>query len=171
MEKIIKTLSNIIYSILVRLIALFRIKTDQKMLSSLMQFIRFGIVGLSNAVIGYISYILILTLLRHLNFPDSADYLISNVLSWIISVFWSFIWNRKCVFGEQNSTKGSFWSSLLKAYCSYALTGLVLSNLLLYIGVDKLGISKAIAPVFVMIINTPINFLLNKFWTFRTNEK
>lgn len=57
-------------------------------------------------------------------------------------------------------------SELLRSYLSYGFTGLILSEILLYVWVDKIGISEYVAPIINMIICLPVNFILNKFWTF-----
>ena len=100
----------------------------------------------------------------------SFDYLIGSVLGFIISVLWSFFWNNKLVFNK-DAEKRSIWKSLLKTYLSYAATGIVLANALLYIFVDLMGISKAVAPFVGLLITVPLNFVLNKYWAFRKEKK
>jgi putative flippase GtrA len=53
---------------------------------------------------------------------------------------------------------------------SYGGTSL-LSMLLLWIEVQLFGVNKVIAPVVNLLITIPLNFLINKFWTFRNGEK
>ena len=60
--------------------------------------------------------------------------------------------------------------SIIKFYLTYMSTWL-LSALLLYIWVEKMGISDKIAPVINVFITTPINYLLNKYWVFKKNKK
>ena len=55
---------------------------------------------------------------------------------------------------------------MFKTYCAYALTGLILNNVLLYLWISVLGINKMIAPIINLIINIPINFFMNKLWAF-----
>ena len=50
-------------------------------------------------------------------------------------------------------------------FFSYGGTSL-LSTFLLWLEV-QLGVSKVIAPVVNLIITIPLNFVINKFWTFR----
>ena len=59
----------------------------------------------------------------------------------------------------------------MKTYLSYASTGIVLSNILLYVFVDLIGISKAVAPFINLLITVPLNFVLNKSWAFRKEKK
>jgi GtrA-like protein. len=41
---------------------------------------------------------------------------------------------------------------------------------MLYLGVEKLGISNKIMPIINIILTTPINFLLNKYFVFKKEE-
>ena len=125
---------------------------------NIIQFIKFGIVGLSNTVIALAVYYGLLWL--------GINYLISNTISWIVSVFNAFFWNNKYVFKNENT-----WiTALLRTYASYGFS-FILGSFLLYVFVDWLGISKIIAPLVLLIITIPLNFLMNKFWTFKSREK
>ena len=134
----------------------------------LAQFIKFGLIGVTNTLLSYGIYMLVIWILTPYNI--SFDYLIGSVLGFIISVLWSFFWNNKLVFNK-DAEKRSIWKSLLKTYLSYAATGIVLANALLYIFVDLMGISKAVAPFVGLLITVPLNFVLNKYWAFRKEKK
>lgn len=121
---------------------------------SVIQFIKFGLVGLSNTFIGLGLYYLLLWL--------GANYLISNALSWVISVFNAFYWNNKFVF----KTTNSWLTALFRTYLSYGFSFLV-STFLLYAFVEWCGVSKIVAPLVCLLVTIPLNFLLNKFWTFK----
>jgi putative flippase GtrA len=126
----------------------------QKRKKSIIQFIKFGIVGLSNTAIGLGTYYLFLWLGVH--------YMIANVLSWLISVFNAFYWNSRYVFKS-----GSSWlKALFRTYISYGISFLAGTGVL-YMLVEWCGISDIIAPLLVLIVTVPFNFVLNKFWTFR----
>jgi putative flippase GtrA len=92
-----------------------------------------------------------------------VNYLIANIFGFIVSVYNAFFWSHKYVFGEGSSTKAK---TLLKTYVSYGGTFL-LSTILMYILVTMLGISDKIAPLITLIVTVPLNFLINKFWTFK----
>lgn len=129
------------------------------------QFIKFGIVGVSNTLVGYILNVGILFLLKGLNWK--YDYLAANVMSFILGVLWSFFWNEKYVFTEkQDEYKNSRHVRLIKMYLSYSFTGIVLNNILSFVWISVLGISKLIAPLINSAIGVPINFLIIKKWTF-----
>lgn len=121
---------------------------------SFVQFVKFGIVGLSNTAIGLGTYYLFLWL--------DAHYLIANILSWLISVFNAYYWNSRYVF----KSAASWLKTLIKTYISYGASFLV-GTALLYVFVEWCGISKVLAPLVVLVVTIPLNFVLNKFWTFK----
>ncbi len=132
-----------------------------------MQFVKFGIVGLSNTVISYLTYAVSLIIFRRFGLFAKYDYLISQVVAFILSVLWSFYWNNKMVFAVQEGQKRSMWKALLKTYVSYSFTGLFLNSILIVLWVKLLGISEFLAPIINLLISVPINFLINKFWAFK----
>ena len=132
---------------------------------ALMQFIKFGIVGLSNTIISYFAYILLLLYLKKVNLFPNVDYLIAQVFSFLIGVLWSFLWNNIFVF-KNNSNQNLFFV-FFKVLLSYSFTGLILNSLLLMIWVNLLHISQFIAPIINLLVSVPLNFILNKKWAFK----
>lgn len=145
------------------LVKLFHIKILENNWDSFMQFVKFGIVGLSNTLISYVSYLFFIFLECH--------YLVASVLSFIISVTNSFYWNNKYVFKERLGERRSWWQTYIKTFMAYALTGLILNNILLVLWVDILCISEIIAPLINLIVTIPLNYVINKYWAFRGNKK
>ena len=135
--------------------------------SAFLQFVKFGIVGVSNTVIAYVLYMASLLGFRSAGLFTGADYLAAQIISFVLSVLWSFYWNNKMVFRPLEGKQRTWWKALLKTYVSYSFTGLFLNTVLLVLLVQVLHISEFIAPVFNLIINVPINFLINKFWAFK----
>lgn len=131
------------------------------------QFIKFGIVGVTNTVVSYVINVLVLFLLGKFHLFERWDYIIGNTVAFILSVLWSFFWNNKLVFDMGEASWKELLQALLKMYLSYAFTGIILSNILSYIWIDVLHISKLIAPLINSVIGVPINFILNKFWAFQ----
>ena len=118
------------------------------------QFIKFGIVGLSNTAIGLGTYYFFLWLGFH--------YMLANVLSWIISVFNAFYWNSRYVF----QSSSSWLKALLRTYVSYGVSFLIGAGTL-YVLVEFAKVSDVIAPLLVLVLTIPLNFIMNKFWTFK----
>ncbi len=144
------------------------------------QFIKFGIVGLSNTALSYIIYAVLVYLGLH--------YIVASVISFMLSVLNSFYWNKRYVFvpdkdndnnkdgdndphqqkhQQERQQKYGFWGALLKTYASYALTGFVLQNILLFVFISALNLSEYIAPLLSLAVTVPLNFVLNKKWAFK----
>jgi putative flippase GtrA len=124
---------------------------------SIFQFIKFCIVGLSNTIISYLTYMLLIKIGLH--------YLLASILAFFISTTNSFFWNRKYVFIKYKEI--NIIKALFRTFVSYGLTGLILTNILLFILIDIFKISRYLAPLFILIITVPLNFLINKYWAFR----
>ncbi len=127
------------------------------------QFVKFGLVGVTNTLVYYACYSILVRLGCH--------YALANGIGFVISVLNSYLWNSLFVFKKDaekdEGKKRSTAAALVKTFISYTLTGLVLQTFLLHLLIDIAGISKYIAPLLCVCVTTPLNFLLNKFWTFR----
>lgn len=123
------------------------------------QFFKFGLVGLSNTAVSMAVYYLFLWLN-----PDW--YMVGSVLGTILSIANAFVWNDLFVFTGNARDWKSIWKRLGKTYVSYGGTS-ILSNVLLWLEVAFLGVGKAIAPVVNLLVTIPLNFVINKLWTFR----
>lgn len=142
-------------------VKLFKIHILEDNWDGFMQFVRFGIVGLSNTIISYVSYLVFIFIGCH--------YLVASILSFIVSVTNSYYWNNKYVFKEEEGEKRSWWQTYIKTFMAYASTGLILNNVLLILWVDVLHISKIIAPLINLVVTIPLNYVINKYWAFRKN--
>ena len=137
--------------------------TDKKR-QTFKEFLQFGLVGVSNTIISYLLYVV--TLLLVSKSGVKFDYIIANIVSWLLSVLWSFYWNNKFVFKKEEGEKRNIWAPLFKTYVSYGFTGLILNNILSVLWVSVLHISKMLAPIINLVISIPINFFMNKLWAF-----
>lgn len=119
------------------------------------QFVKFGVVGIINVLVTYGVYYVLVFL--------GLNYLIANTVGYMAGILNSYYWNNKYVFKNNihSSTK-----KLTKVFASYLVT-YVINIVLLYFLVQQIGISEVTAPVIVILVTIPINFLLNKFWAFK----
>ena len=95
---------------------------------AIIEFIKFGIVGVSNTVISLLIYYILVYFKFH--------YLSANISAWIISVYNAFYWNQRYVFKSDNK----WYISLLKTYLTYGLTflfGTFLLFILIFINHKK----------------------------------
>ena len=149
-------------------LGIVRIHPAEETLRSLVQFVKFGVVGLSNTAISYLLNVLVLLALRPYALP--WDYVAGNVVSFVLSVLWSFYWNNKYVFTVEEGRRRNLWAALLKTYVAYGFTGIVLNNALSYVWINVVGLSKFIAPLLNLVISIPLNFIINKLWAFTTKD-
>lgn len=149
------------------LVALHINISDEK-IAGLIQFVKFGIVGISNTIISYVLNILVLFLMRPLKL--SWDFIIGNIVAFVLSVLWSFYWNNRFVFSLRDGEQRKLGKALLKTYISYGFTGIILSNFLSWIWINILDISKYVAPLINLVISVPLNFVINKFWAFKADK-
>ena len=149
---------------------IFGVKVSEKTFDVIYQFSKFLMVGFSNSIVSYTTYVITLYLLKINNIFISFDFLFSQFIAFLVSVLWAFYWNKKYVFKGTIYSFFQLFKSLLKVYLSYSFTGLFLSEILLYFMINYLNIFELIAPIICICICLPINFILNKFWVFKKNN-
>lgn len=147
---------------------ILHIRLSETAIISVVQFVKFGLVGVTNTLLSYLINVAVLLILAPYGF--SWDYIAGNLIAFFLSVLWSFYWNNKFVFTVEKGQKRNLGKALLKTYISYSLTGIVLTNILSTIWI-KLGVSKFIAPIINLVVSVPLNFIINKKWAFRTESK
>ena len=130
----------------------------------MMQVALFALVGFSSALVNLGIYNLVLWALQALGLFSGFDFLIAQFFGFVISVGWAFFFNRRYVF----RAPGAPWKeSLIKVYIAYSLTGIGLSSLLSLLWVYVLDIPKEVLSILNDVLCFPVNFLLNKYWSFR----
>ncbi len=125
----------------------------------LSQFVKFGLVGVSNTVISYVVYMVGVYIGIH--------YLWASILGFVVSVINAFYWNNFYVFKKEEGEERSLVKTFLRTFLSYGGTGLILNNILLALQVSFLGVPEWLAPLVNLVITIPLNFLLNKVWAFK----
>ena len=126
------------------------------------QFVKFGIVGLFNTLIGYGVYFICIYIGLH--------YLIANFIGFFVGVLNAYYWSDRFVFKKEDGEYRSVIESLVKTYLAYGSTGLLLSSILLYFYIDKLHISEYTAQLLVLVVTIPLNFIINKYWSFKSKK-
>lgn len=156
-------------------------------MKNLWQFIKFGLVGVSNTLISEAIYVIIVLL--------KGNYLFASFMGFAISVLNAYYWSNKYVFKEdEKGEKRIWWKVLLKTYVAY-LGGFLVNLCLLIFWIDILHISKYVDPILLFLANLnihsldaevlgnviaegvnllliiPMNFLINKFWAYKQKER
>ena len=130
----------------------------------MVQVMLFALVGFSSALVNLGIYNLVLWGMQSLGWLPGVDFLIAQFFGFVISVAWAFGFNRRYVF----CTPGAPWkASLIKVYITYSITGIGLSWLLSLLWVHVFDIPKEVVTLINDFLCFPVNFLLNKYWSFR----
>ncbi len=133
----------------------------------MMQVILFAAVGISSGIVNLGVYNIVLLLLQQLGLFAGFDFLIAQFFGFLISVGWSFWFNRACVFTSPAERAVPWQQVLVKVYLTYAVTGIGLSSLLSLLWVYVFDMPRAILTILNDMLCFPVNFLLNKYWSFR----
>ncbi|MBD5496098.1 MAG: acyltransferase family protein [Lachnospiraceae bacterium] len=151
------------------------------------QFIKFGIVGISNTLIHQAVYFVIIYF--------GGNYIFANTVGFIISVLNAYYWGNKYVFKEdENAEKRIWWKVLLKTYAAY-FWGFLVNTVLLIFWVDIVKLSRFMYPleavvnnwgwekadakmlgelaaaILNMAVTIPMNFVINKYWAYSQKKK
>ena len=120
-----------------RLFALWNQAMQKPWIAKCWQFIKFGIVGVSNTLISLAVYQLALNAL-------GLHYLAANALGLVISVVNAYYWNNRCVFGGGQKRSFSRHVALyFKSLTAYGGT-FVLDSVLLVFWVEAVGVPEAL---------------------------
>lgn len=123
---------------------------------SLGEFLRFGMVGFSTAVLGWaLLYILVSIMGIHYLVAFPMVFLLMNALAYVKAGSFAFR------VGQKRDTAG------LIRYYGISLISLAANWMLLAILVEKLGIQYMLAVVGLTALNAPLNFLAHRRFTFR----
>lgn len=127
---------------------------DEKKRKLLKELFLYGVIGGSTALLD----VLIFKLLLIVGLPV----LLSNFISVNIAIASSFLLNAKYNFKKTNSLR----KRALKFF-TVGYLGLIISLLVLWIGVDLLGLEELSVKIVSVIIIAAIQYVLNKFLTFK----
>lgn len=120
------------------------------------EIINYLIFGILTTLISILSYAFFT---RLINF----DYVISNILSWILSVTFAFFTNQKYVFKTSSSNK---IKDMFKFYLS-RLTSLGIELITMYILVTLLSLNDMISKIIVQFVAIVLNYVLSKLFVFK----
>ncbi|MGZ3814280.1 MAG: GtrA family protein [Mucilaginibacter sp.] len=115
---------------------------------SVREFFRFLITGGLNTLISYVVYLGLLQV-----YP----YIISYTISYVASIFSSYILHSKLVYKENLKLSKAATYPVMYLGLYFLNTGV------LYLLVEKLLISKELAPILVVFIIIPITYILGRF--------
>jgi len=121
----------------------------------LVQFVKFGIVGVSNTLLTFIVYTLLLKVF-------GVWYIAASAIGFVVGAVNGFLLNRRWTFA------GHVGDSLTPVRWAVVQSGGLGINLgLLYVFVHDARLDKLLAQAFATIVVTVSTFVVNRAWTFR----
>lgn len=122
----------------------------------LVQFIKFGIVGISNTLLTFAVYTLLLKVF-------GVWYLAASAIGFAVGATNGFLLNRRWTFREHvgDALTPVRWGIVQSC-------GLGINEGLLYLLVHNAGLDKLLAQALAIAVVTVTTFFLNRAWTFRT---
>ena len=123
------------------------------------EIINYLIFGVLTTLVSILSYAFFTRLIN-------LDYVLSNILSWILSVTFAFFTNQKYVFNTSSSSK---IKDMFKFYLS-RLTSLGIELITMYILVTLLSLNDMISKIIVQFIVIVLNYVLSKLFVFKKQE-
>jgi putative flippase GtrA len=127
---------------------------------SLVQFIKFSLVGVLNTLVDFFVY---LALTRTVGWFEE-NYLVANAISFGLAVTNSFFINKKWTFRDEN--KKGLAKKYLKFFIS-SLIALTAVELSMYLLVGVWGVYDLYAKFMVVVVSVGFGFGLSKLWVFR----
>ena len=122
-----------------------------------LQLIRFGAVGAS----GYVVNLAVFTLAVH---GAGFGYGAAATMAFVVALANNFVWNRAWTFKAGDGHAG-FQAA---RFVVVSLVAFAFSLLVLFMLVELAGVAKVPAQAVAIVAATPLNFLGNKLWSFRT---
>lgn len=95
---------------------------------------------------------------------------ISNVITWIICVIFTYLTNRTFVFKSKVSGAKAITKELVD-FTSARLATLILENIVLFICIDLLTWHNMLAKLIGQFLVIVSNYILSKLWIFKKKEK
>lgn len=121
--------------------------------------INYLIMGVFTTLVSILVYALC-TRVFHIN------YMISNIISWILSVSFAYITNKKFVF---RSKCDAFKDLIVEVYqfFKYRLFSLGIDILLMYVFIELFNFDDMIAKIIVQVIVIILNYIFSKLFVFK----
>ncbi len=119
------------------------------------QFVKFGIVGVSNTLITFAVYTLLLK-------GFGVWYLAASAIGFVVGAVNGFLWNRRWTF------RGHVGDALTPVRWGIVQgCGLGLNLGLLYLLVHDAGLDELLGQALATVVVTVLTFIVNRAWTFR----
>ena len=98
------------------------------------------------------------------------EIVVSNIISWIITVLFVYVTNKIFVFKSKSESKGQLIKELISFIVARIVT-LIIETLILYFGTYILKINDLIVKIVAQIIIIILNYIFSKLIIFKKDKK
>jgi len=127
------------------------------------ELIRYCFWGVITTVVNYGVYFVCTQALQ-------INYLLSNVLSWVVAVIVAFVVNKVFVFSSRSWQWSILFGELWKFVSARIFSG-VLETGILYVFVDLLHIPDGIIKILAGVVVVLTNYVISKLFIFKKDKK
>lgn len=129
------------------------------------EIINYLIIGVLTTLVSLITYYLLTFSILDPN--NDIQLQIANIISWIISVSFAYITNRKFVF----ESKSKDIKKELSKFVSSRITTLIIDMLLMFILVSLLNFNDKVIKLIVQVIVIILNYVFSKLFVFKERSQ
>ena len=122
------------------------------------EIIKYLFFGVLTTLVSILSYALFTRLFN-------INYLISNVLSWILAVLFAFITNKLYVFKSETNNK-DLVKEIIKFF-EFRILSLLIELVIMYLFVDILKLNDMIVKIIAQVIVIVLNYVFSKVFVFK----
>lgn len=97
----------------------------------------------------------------------SINYMISNIIAWILSVLFAYITNKKYVFKSKCDSNKKVVYEIFQFFKYRILSFIICDMLLLCLFVELLNMNDMIAKVIIQVVVIVLNYLFSKLFVFK----
>lgn len=140
-----------------RVPAVARLRSGVRRQANWVQVLRYVLVGVSGYTVNLVVFAMAVQ-------SAGLDYRLAATVSFVAAVTNNFVWHRRWTFGVRQSSRRAQGTRFL----SVSLVVFAMSLLILQLLVGVLGLNEVLAQATALAAVTPLSFVWNKFWSFRS---
>lgn len=127
------------------------------------ELLAYGIIGVSTTLLNFLLYYVMTRVLN-------IDYMVANVMAYLIALIYAFFTNKYIVFVSKSVSKAVIFHETISFFGMRLIAG-ILDSFLMYIGVDVLTINDSLTKIVVTLLIIIINYFVSKYMVFTKNKE
>ena len=127
------------------------------------RFEKYIAVSIVTTVVNVVSFMIFVKIFKDM-------YVLSNILSWIISILITFVLNKVIVFQKRSDRKREVFKELVLFYL-VRLSSLFIDTLVLCLCKEVFGLSDIVSKIISNVSTTFNNYFISKYFVFKEQKK